>query len=190
MLRDLLDVSRVTAGQKLPLDIDEMDLSQVVRGVVEELVLCYGPRFQVRMADELRGHWCAKELRRAVWNLLSNSIKHGRPDRPIGVRIERLNDVVRLEVHNHGAPIAPTAMRQIFEPFQRAASATTSFTPGWGLGLTLVRACMEAHGGSVQVRSLPEEGTTFTLLLPPDSRPHYYGETPPPAVAAATDVSH
>lgn len=176
MLRDLLDVSRVTAGQKLPLDIDEVDLSQVVRQVVEELVLCYGPRFQLRLTDEMRGHWCAKELRRAVWNLLSNSIKHGRPDRPIAVRMERLNEVVRLEVHNHGSPIPPTAMRQIFEPFQRAGTPTT-FTPGWGLGLTLVRACMEAHGGSVEVRSLPEEGTTFTLLLPPDSRPYYFGET-------------
>src|SRR5438093_9504391 len=59
-----------------------------------------------------------------------------------------------------------------FEPVARTRSAQTGSARGWGLGLTLVHGCAEAHGGRVRVDSDAATGTTFTLELPLDARPH------------------
>ena len=69
-----------------------------------------------------------------------------------------------------GAPIPPDEQVEIFDPFGRARGAETR-ARGWGLGLTLVRGCAEAHGGRLELSSTPEAGTTFTLRLPLDARP-------------------
>jgi signal transduction histidine kinase len=74
-----------------------------------------------------------------------------------------------MSVHNEGAPIPPEAQETLFDPFMRAAGEHRA--QGWGLGLMLVRACAEAHGGSVHVDSAPGRGTTFTMRLPVDARP-------------------
>jgi signal transduction histidine kinase len=59
----------------------------------------------------------------------------------------------------------------LFEPFSRAISVRAAAVRGWGLGLTLVKGCVEAHGGSVELDSDADRGTTFTLRFPSDARP-------------------
>ena len=78
---------------------------------------------------------------------------------------------MELAVHNDG-PVIPAEDRAIlFEPFSRAISVRAAAERGWGLGLTLVKGCVEAHGGAVEIESEPEKGTTFTLRFPSDARP-------------------
>jgi signal transduction histidine kinase len=79
--------------------------------------------------------------------------------------------VVALAVHNHGPVIAAEDRATLFEPFSRAISVRAAAQRGWGLGLTLVKGCVEAHGGAVEIESEPEKGTTFTLRFPSDARP-------------------
>lgn len=171
MIRDLLDVSRIQAGKRLPLNLDWCDLREVTEEVAEELRAVHGRRFEVVAEDDMRGMWSRDELRRAVWNLGVNAVKYGRADTPITIRLARDGSSVRLSVHNFGEPIPAESREGIFDLFSRRKAAPP-VGESWGLGLALVRACAEAHGGTVQVESAPELGTTFTMTLPLDARMH------------------
>lgn len=172
MIRDLLDVHRIEAGRPLPLHLDRCDLGEVAREVAEELNAAHGERFVVRAEEGVEGVWSADDLRRALWNLGTNAVKYGAPDRPIEIAVHGTRHGARVDVHNEGPPIAPENQAALFEPFRRTVSSERSPQGGWGLGLALVRGCAEAHGGTVEVRSAPETGTTFTIRLPWDARPH------------------
>lgn len=178
MVRNLLDANYVQAGQKLPLHLERCDLGEVARQVVAELEPAHGGRFLLDVDDNARGVWDASELRRALWNLVTNAVKHGAKDTPITVRVTRRPKGVEASVHNYGPPLSRETRAHLFEPFAQRSPATGDGARGWGLGLTLVKACAEAHGGRVEVQSDAERGTTFTLHLPLDARPSQ-GERPP-----------
>jgi signal transduction histidine kinase len=167
MLRDLLDASRVRAGQPLPLQLGPCDLSAVVTELVDEIASVHAPRLVLRAETSVVGIWCAQELRRAVWNLIMNALRHGARDRPVIIEVAHAEGGARISVQNDGPAIAHDVLGRIFDPYRRLAGG------GWGLGLTLVQACAEAHGGTVTVTSAEGKPTTFTLLLPRDSRTYY-----------------
>jgi signal transduction histidine kinase len=158
-------VHRVRAGQKLPLRLAPCDLVDVASEVVEELSTSHAGRLILEGDQSLRGVFCATEVRRSLWNLASNAVKYGDADRPVTVRLHKSAEVAELQVHNWGPPIAVDDLPLIFEPYQRARLGEAR-SVGWGLGLALVKACAEAHGGNVAVQSSEDRGTTFTLLLP------------------------
>ncbi|AUX20539.1 histidine kinase [Sorangium cellulosum] len=173
MVIDLLDVARIHAGRRLSLTLEECDLGEIGRELVNELAVEHPGRLALHADEGARGIWGASELRRALWNLVSNALKYGAQDAPITVSILKRGDGVEARVHNEGAPISSEAQETMFEPFTRAAGERGAH--GWGLGLMLVRACAEAHGGSVHVDTAPDRGTTFTLRLPADARPAQNG---------------
>jgi len=119
----------------------------------------------------------ATALRSAIQNLLANAVKYGGPDRWVGVRAEQITGrrpEISIMVSDHGAGIPPADLPHIFEPFYRGSDAVAGQVHGNGLGLSLVRRIVTAHGGRVAVSSKPNVGTTFTLTLPvapPQSRP-------------------
>lgn len=170
MVNDLLDASLIQAGQPLLLGLAECDLGGIGREIVDDLNRVHGDRVHLDTEDDVRGFWSAEELRRATWNLASNAIKYGAQGAPVTVRVRRVGARARLAVHNRGNPIPPDDQRRIFEPFSRAASGAEGKPLGWGLGLTLVRGCAEAHGGLVEVESNAETGTTFIIDIPLDAR--------------------
>jgi signal transduction histidine kinase len=172
MIRDLLDANRIRAGNRLPLRLDACDLGAVADEVVAELSALHGERIVLKAEEQVRGIWSAEELRRAVWNLATNAVKYGAPNQPITVTVGHADGWAKVAVHNHGRVIAKEEQARLFEPFARAQSLPADAQAGWGLGLTLVRGCAEAHGGRVEVESDAAAGTTFTLLLPLDSRPY------------------
>jgi signal transduction histidine kinase len=73
-------------------------------------------------------------------------------------------------VHNNGTIIPVEEQSRLFQPFHRTRLAQASENRGWGLGLTLVKAFVEAHHGVVKVESYPKEGTIFTIDLPLDAQ--------------------
>jgi signal transduction histidine kinase len=172
MVRDLLDAQRIRSGHGLPLKLAECDLAVIAREVVDELSSAKdSPGFVLRAEPPLKGIWSAAELRRALWNLASNARKYGAAHAPIVITVERKDETqVELSVHNEGTPIPLEDQERLFAPYERTPAATRSQVRGWGLGLTLVRGCAEAHGGSVRVESAEGRGTTFTLELPLDAR--------------------
>lgn len=184
MIRDLLDANRIRAGERLPLRLDRCDLGQLAYEIAEELRALHGTRVEIDGDLHVRGIWSADELRRALWNLVTNAVKYGDAQRPVRVTLCRLGDRARVEVRNWGSPIAPEDQPLLFEPFARARNAAGGDRPGWGLGLALVRGCAEAHGGTVSLESTAEAGTTFTLDLPLDARPYQAAAEVPSAPAS------
>ena len=151
-------------------DFDSCDLGALVEDVVEELSATHGDRFESVIDEGVRGVWSYDELRRALWNLGVNAVKYGDPKRRVSIHVERTRSGARLSVHNYGKPIPHEDQATIFDHYSRLKSAGRPGA-GWGLGLALVRACADAHGGSVDVDSSEEAGTTFSLVLAHDSRP-------------------
>jgi two-component system OmpR family sensor kinase len=100
----------------------------------------------------------------AVYNLLDNALKFTRPDDTIEVRAVENGRVVTVEVADTGPGIPEDELSHVFEELYRGQGARG--TEGSGLGLALVRAIVERHGGTVTVRSREGEGTVFTLHLP------------------------
>ena len=160
--------------QRLPFDPSPLDLcefcEQVVANHEENARLqfqCAPGQFPVT-ADALR-------LRQALDNLLSNALKYS--DGPVMVRLSASAHNCAIEVSDQGIGIPTAEQEGIFEPFFRASN--TSGRPGHGLGLSIVKTCIEQHGGSVRFSSGPTLGTTFFLELP---------RTPAPKSAAQTGV--
>jgi signal transduction histidine kinase len=112
----------------------------------------------------------ATALRSAVQNLVANAVKYGGRDRWVGVRAQRVRerrrDEVRITVSDHGAGIPAADLPHIFEPFYRGSDAIERQIHGHGLGLSLVRRIVVAHGGKVTVATRPGAGTSFTISLP------------------------
>ncbi|HET7825797.1 MAG TPA: HAMP domain-containing sensor histidine kinase [Anaeromyxobacter sp.] len=169
MIRDLLDANALRAGERLAITAVPCDLVEIVTEALSDLDEGGRRRVHASLPDRLEGAWAPDELRRAVWNLVTNGLKYGRGGAPVTVEAGPSGDRVRISVHNEGPPIPPEEQVRIFEPFGRGRGAAT-VAAGWGLGLTLVRGCAEAHGGELVLTSTPERGTTFTLWLPRDAR--------------------
>jgi signal transduction histidine kinase len=180
MVRDLLDVARVGSGRRLQLELAPCELVALARGVIENMELTHGERF-VLVAKEpaVHGHWSAEAVRRALENLLTNAVKYGSSQQSITVTVSQTHERVQLAVHNHGPHIPAEEQETLFHAFHRRHDAQRSGKRGWGLGLALGRAVAEAHGGSIEVESLPEHGTTFTIDVPQDARPFQDRPTTP-----------
>jgi PAS domain S-box-containing protein len=168
MLSDILDASRADAGARLSIRIEQCDLVAIAREAVAELVTVHGDRFVITPDSPVVGHWDGAALKRVIENLTDNAVKYGDSRTPVTIALDVVKDRVLLKVHNFGDAIRPEDRPLIFEQFRRGPSA--SKRSGWGIGLTLVRAIAEAHGGIVKVESYPKEGTTFTVDLPLDAR--------------------
>jgi signal transduction histidine kinase len=171
MVAGLVDAHRIRAGHRLPIQIADCDLSVLAQEVLEELQESHGDRFILVAEATVRGMWSADQLRRAIWNLASNAIKFGARDSAVIISVKRLESVAELAVTNHGRPLSADEQAALFSPFLAARSGR-GHPPGWGLGLTLVWGCVEAHGGRVEVESEAKAGTTIRVFLPFDARPY------------------
>ncbi|PTL78248.1 ATP-binding sensor histidine kinase [Vitiosangium sp. GDMCC 1.1324] len=174
LIEELLDVTRIQAG-RLHLHLEQVDLSSVVRDVVERLhepISRANSPLSLRLQDGVTGRWDHTRLEQVVTNLLSNALKFA-AGKPISVSLERHADTARLRVSDQGIGIPPDRLPHVFERFERAVSI--EHYGGLGLGLHIVREIVSALGGSVRAESQPGEGTTLTVELPcagpPSSEP-------------------
>ncbi|MBC7387147.1 MAG: HAMP domain-containing histidine kinase [Cryobacterium sp.] len=171
MITDLLDANRIRSGEELPLDVEHFDLSELVRKTVEELRILHGDRFKYENPVSIAGYWDPRGIRRILENLCNNAVKYGSPESAIDIQVARNPGGVELTVHNWGNPISHEDQKFLFQQFRRSRKAEVGGKKGWGIGLTLVLGETEAHGGTVQLESELETGTTFTVQFPIDARP-------------------
>lgn len=164
MIQNLLDASRLRAGQSLKLEFEECDLDQLLREVAEDLIFSYGERFVVVSEADVKGKCSHKQIRRVIENLANNAVKYGAPDTPITLTLQQTDTTIILTVHNEGDPIPAEAQSILFQQFRRTASAEDK--SGWGLGLFLAKNIVKAHQGTIEIFSQKNEGTSFIITLP------------------------
>ncbi|MBD1828286.1 HAMP domain-containing histidine kinase [Microcoleus vaginatus GB1-A2] len=164
MIQNLLDASRVRAGQSLKIEFEECDFQMLVQEVVEDLSFTYGERFVVICDSEITSYCSRKEIRRVIENLAINAVKYGAPSTPITVTVQQTETQISLTIHNEGNPIALDAQSILFQQFRRTISAEEQ--TGWGLGLFLAKNITEAHQGTLEVESAEGKGTSFIINLP------------------------
>lgn len=164
MIQNLLDASRLRAGQSLTFDFEDCYLDQLLQEVVEDLSFTYGERFVVVANSAIKSNCSRKQIRRVIENLATNAVKYGAPDTPITLTLQQTATQLELTIHNEGNPIAPDAQSILFQQFRRTVSAEDQ--TGWGLGLFLARSIVEAHQGTIAVESAEDEGTSFIVKLP------------------------
>lgn len=170
LVGDLLDLAQTVLGRLLPIAPAAADMGEVCQEVVDELS-AFHPQstLSITRRGELSGHWDAARIRQMVSNLTANGIQHGLAGRPVSVLVVGESDAVSVQIHNEGEAIADDVRRTLFEPLmQPTASASERQTgpSGLRLGLYIAREIALAHGGSIDVTSSQQEGTTFTAHLP------------------------
>ena len=166
MIEQLLDVTRIRAGNGLVLKRGEVDLKAVCRQIIGEVRTTHGDcKIQLKVIGSALGFWDADRLAQALSNLIGNAIQHASGPPVVQLEIDGDDDDrVRFSVRNEGA-IAQSLVPTIFDPFRRAEHASRK-TAGLGLGLYITKEIAEAHGGEVRLHSSEVSGTTFTIELP------------------------
>ncbi|MEA9984894.1 HAMP domain-containing sensor histidine kinase [Subtercola sp. RTI3] len=186
MVDDLFELSKIDSGT-LQLTLDDVSLFDIVSDAVAD-VQSFAAGREIRVASAFRRDVVvradARELSRAITNLLVNALQHSPHASPITVSADVFDGHASLSVIDGGSGIPDADLARVFEPGWRGASARTpavglsagtAATPGSaltephssgaGLGLAIVRGIAEAHNGSVSVRNVPG-GCRFDLSLP------------------------
>ncbi|HEY3886558.1 MAG TPA: HAMP domain-containing sensor histidine kinase, partial [Vicinamibacterales bacterium] len=163
---DLLDSARIEAGE-LELRRETCDLRDTIAEVVELFrAQPDGERVSANFPEAPIAVECdPARLQQVVGNLISNALKYSPDGGYVEVTLAADDDQAKLRVTDQGVGIAEADLPYIFEPFRRAANAPHS-VPGVGLGLSITRRIVAAHGGRIDVKSAPGVGSTFTVVLP------------------------
>jgi signal transduction histidine kinase len=166
LVGDVLDTSRIEAGT-FSYRFEEVDLGLVVDEAIEVAVLA---QQEVPVVASVPGGLPAvrgdrARLRQVLGNLIENAVKYSPEGGEVRVSASAANGAVRIAVRDAGPGIPRDQQGRIFEKFGRVDVPGAS-KPGTGLGLFIARSIAEAHGGSLDVNSGPEPGSTFVLTLP------------------------
>ncbi|MGO9647135.1 putative Histidine kinase [Candidatus Sulfotelmatobacter sp. SbA7] len=169
LINNILDFSRIEAGRK-EYDFRETDMRELVHNTLDSYrfqIEQNGFAFEEKIAEDVPPLRVDREaMARSLLNLVNNALKYSQDQKFIGVNLFRYNGSVKLEVVDHGIGIPTEEQHKIFEKFYRVGDPLVHNTKGSGLGLSLVRHIVQAHGGEVAVDSSPGRGSKFTITLP------------------------
>jgi PAS domain S-box-containing protein len=165
LVEQVLDVSRITAG-RLRLEKAPCDLVELAKGVADRFSDASAQArcaVSVRAEGHVEGVWDRSRLEAVIGNLLSNALKFGR-GKPIDILVSKDRGQAVVRVEDHGIGIEPEERYKLFQRFERALAARDY--GGFGLGLWICRNVVEASGGTIEVDSEVQRGSTFTVRLP------------------------
>jgi signal transduction histidine kinase len=166
LMEDVLTLGKIE-GSRLSCAPAPIDLAAFCRRCVDEIDCATQSVCPLRLQiGELAGEATADEglLGHIVLNLLSNAVKYSPPGRPVHFEVSREGLDARLIVRDEGRGIPAEDLPRLFTAFYRARNV--SQIPGNGLGLVIVKRCVDLHGGTIQCASEEGRGTTFTVTLP------------------------
>lgn len=169
MVEDLIGYTRTQLGGGMPTLLRATDLRDVCAQAVEDAGATHpGIEFHVELTGDLCGEFDAVRLHQLLTNLLINAAQYGGRTAPVVLCARSDGQVVTLEVTNRGKVILPESLQSIFRPLVQLPAEDEDERPrtSLGLGLFIAREIAHAHGGTIEVSSTEERGTTFTVKLP------------------------
>ncbi len=170
LIDDLLDVSRIVSG-KLRVDIQPCELAEVINAGVNVMRTAAEARditLDVRLDPAASGASCDRiRIQQVVWNMVSNAVKFTPKGGQVHVTLSREASSFQIQVSDTGQGISPDLLPHVFDRFRQGNSSMRRRFAGLGLGLSIVKYIVEAHGGTVEATSPGEgKGSTFTVRLP------------------------
>jgi PAS domain S-box-containing protein len=168
LVGNLLLLSRIESGISPP-ELAPVSVPELAREAVRDAsaaAASFGVTLEAEAADgpDVPGDHLG--LTQVLENLIGNAVKFSHPGDTVRVQATWSEGQWRVDVADQGIGIPPDEMDRLFHRFVRASNARTSGRPGTGLGLSVVKAIVEVHGGWVTVDSELEQGTTFSIYLP------------------------
>jgi PAS domain S-box-containing protein len=167
LIEDLLDVVRLEGGQKLALNLAEVDLGSLLNELAESFRALAEPRQQTFLNEAEEGLLVVNadrdRLSQVVTNLVGNALKFTPEGGLVEVRARSVDGEVQVAVRDTGPGMSPEELGRIFDPYWQAGRTARL---GAGLGLTISKGIVESHGGRLWVDSRPGAGSTFTFALP------------------------
>jgi signal transduction histidine kinase len=168
MVNDLLEVSKFE-NNSMPVNREKTDFTNVVDEAISSLIL-YNRTIDIQTEEsDLTVRVDQELMRRVVANLLSNAMKFSKPEEPVVLYLERLNDYLKVSVIDSGPGIPEDSRSLIFEKFGQVTLRHEKGLHSTGLGLTFCKLAVEAHGGEIGVESELGEGSTFWFTVPIDT---------------------
>ena len=169
LVKNVLDFTKIEE-EKREYKLASTDIVELVRRVVESFEKenkSDGFKVGIEIDDNIPSVFADEEaMSQAFRNILDNAAKFSGQERKINIQIILKQNSVEMAVQDRGIGIPDNEQKRIFEKFYRGKQASSVSPTGTGLGLTLVKHVMDAHGGDVVVRSQPGEGSCVSLILP------------------------
>jgi two-component system CheB/CheR fusion protein len=187
LVDDLLDMTRITRGT-IELHREPIELNALLQRTVDDHTAGFETRgVACEVVLESAELWLDADgtrLVQAIGNLLGNAMKFTRRGDRVTISLTREGDAAVLRIRDTGIGIDAETLRHLFVPFKQARQALDRREGGLGLGLSLVKALVELHGGTVAATSDgPNKGTEITLRLPLAATPAHFESAPPQRVA-------
>jgi two-component system OmpR family sensor kinase len=164
LVDDLLLLARLDEGR--PLDRKPVDLTTVVSEAVDAARVVEPDRTIELVVEPVAVTGDEARLRQVLDNLLANARTHTQADAPVSVGLRRVDGRAELTVADRGPGLTEEQAARVFERFYRVDDSRARASGGVGLGLSIVTAVTEAHGGTAEVRPTPGGGATFVISLP------------------------
>ncbi len=169
LVKNVLDFTKIEDGKR-EYRLTATDIVRLVRQEVDNFQEENEPagfKVGIRVNENIPPVVADEEaLRQALHNILDNAAKFSRGEKNIDVAVTRRPDSIEIAIEDRGIGIPESEQKKIFEKFYRGKQASSVSPTGTGLGLTLVKHIMHAHGGAVVIRSQPGKGTRVGLILP------------------------
>lgn len=165
MITEILETARFRNGATEP-RLEEIDVSDLLT----EISAAYTSKPGLKTVDISEGASIYGDLmlvKMALNNVISNAIKYsGQDGKPVEIFFDQIQDYSVLKIQDYGIGIPFEDQPHIFEPFYRVDKSRSKKTGGYGLGLSLCKTAMEAHGGKIEIESAPGIGTSVSLFFP------------------------
>ncbi len=174
IIEDLLDISRIESGNPIPLVLAETDIVEVLSKKMNAYtMLDTGQTFQLDLPGEpLKPVIVVDRLRinQVLENLLSNAVKYSPPGKTVVIKAREKDAGWEIRIEDQGIGMNAQQLERVFDKFYRADASNTA-VKGLGMGMSIVKQVIEAHGGSIRVESRKGQGTTVIFTLPYSAGP-------------------